>query len=789
MKQDKESIGKLSAAPVPAATSRGASKVLKELIKQDITEEIWKSKYRFVKPDGTSDENSIEDTQRRIVNGVYEKDPNIEAKASAFEALVSLEWLPGGRINAGAGTDKRVTLINCFVNQNIPDSMDGIMDSLTIAAITQQQGGGIGQDFSTLRPKGAIVRRTGSISRGPIPFMDMWNAMCSTVKSSGSRRGAMMATMADWHPDIWEFISAKREKGRLTNFNVSVMISDSFMHAVKNDLEWELGFEVEPADPRKLIRTTERNKKPWYVYDKFPARKLWHTIIENTYDWAEPGIIFIDRINQLNNLRYCETITSTNPCGEQPLPPNGDCNLGHVNLAGMVANPFSEYAEIDLKRIEEIARIGVRFLDNVLDISKFPTEAQQKEAINKRRTGLGSTGLANLLQQMRVRYGSRQSFEITEEINRTIALAAYDESAELAKERGPFPAYNKEKFMGSPFVKKLPSYIRDKIAKNGIRNGVLLTIAPVGTGSMFYGNISSGIEPTIFWVSDRNVLNDNGTFNRFDRIEEYGYRLYKHYNADVSEKDGQPVSLPSYMVTAGDLTVDEHLQVQAAAQKWIDASISKTINCPANMSFEDFEKVYHRAYELGLKGCTTYRPSDVRGSVITQSGTQHGALLVPPTRPEKLQSVTYKVKWPGLAEALYITISDIVESGKKRPFEIFINSKSVKHQEWITALTRCISAIFRRGGDLTFIVEELMQVHSVNEGFWIDQIYVPSIVAKIGLVVKQHMTENGEGFQEASKEVEQYSTLADYCPKCGKRAFIKMEGCSKCASCDYSSCD
>lgn len=765
--------------------------MIKELLQQEISEKIWRDKYRWTKPDGTSDEQTIEHSQIRMLRGVYEKDKSgLVVLDEAITAVTNFEWLPGGRINAGAGTDKRVTLINCYVNQTIQDSMDGIMDSLTIAALTQQQGGGIGQDFSTLRPRGAIVRKTGSISTGPLPFMDMWHAMCSTIKSSGSRRGAMMATMADWHPSIWEFITAKQEEKRLTNFNVSVMISDRFMEAVKEDDEWELGFSVEPADPKLILATREVNGKPWYVYDRFKAKKLFDAITENTFNWAEPGVIFIDRINQLNNLKYCEVIASTNPCGEQPLPPNGDCNLGHVNLAGMVKDPFSTGAEINFTRIEEVAAIGIRFLDNVLDVSNYPTKAQQEEAVSKRRTGLGFTGLANLLQQMKVRYGSRRSIEITEDITRTIAISAYNTSAELAKERGPFPLYNKQKFMKASFVRKLPSWLQDKISQNGIRNGVLLTVAPVGTGSMFYGNVSSGIEPSIFWISDRKVLNDDGTFKQFERVEEYGYRCYKHFYPDVKEKDGQPVGLPSYMVTANELGVDDHLQIQAAAQRWIDASISKTINCPADMRFEDFQRVYFKAYELGLKGCTTYRPSEVRGAVITQSGQPKRRKddIVPVARPEVLTSKTYKIKWPGLADAMYITISDYIEEGRKRPFEIFINSKSVKHQEWITGLTRCISAIFRRGGDVTFIVEELMQVYSVAEGCWIEGVFVPSLVARIGQIIRDHMLGNGETFEH--NLVPQSTTkLGEFCSKCNSPTVYKVEGCTKCSTCGYSSCE
>lgn len=776
-----------------------------KLLNEDISTSIWKDKYRY------GSEASITETHRRIVDGVYAKDPERDVYAPlAVKAMEDWLWCPGGRIHAGAGTPKRVTLINCYVNRTMEDSMVGIMDALNVAAYTQQQGGGIGTGFSTLRPKGALVRRTGSVSSGVLPFMDMHHSMCSTIKSSGSRRGAMMATLACWHPDVPEFITAKQQKGRLTNFNVSVLVTDAFMKAIENDAAWSLGFNVPPHDTTTLKdvlpphhqenptkqswwkRMTGQPPSDWFIYDAIPARKLWDMILRNTYDWAEPGVIFIDRINEQNNLDYAEYIHCTNPCGEQPLPPDGDCNLGAVNLAKIVRDPFGE-PSVDFVALEQATTIGMRFLDNVLDVSLFPLESQQAEAQSKRRTGMGILGLANLLQQMKIRFGSPEAVELTRDIMRCQRDAAYWASVDLAKERGPFPLFDKDAFLAAPYIRKLPNDLRDAIAENGIRNGVIQTIAPTGTTSIYYQNVSSGLEPTFSWKHFRKVLQPDNSFAEFP-VEDYGYRAYRESGGDVS-------AMPAYMVTALELTVDEHLDMQAACQEFVDASISKTINCPADLPYEKFKDVYSRAYALGLKGVTTYRPSDVRGSVLSlesQSRTKAKPTAVI-ARPGKLVGATYKVRWPKIDSAFYVTINDhIGDDGVRRPFEIFINSKSVQHAEWIAALTRCISAIFRRGldgGDITFIVDELTQVFSATGGAFMNGGYVPSLVALIGQTVGEHMKEIGliavapvqhpEGSLDGSKPP--LEAMGDICPSCNQPTLFSQEGCEKC-SCGYSSC-
>jgi ribonucleoside-diphosphate reductase alpha chain len=747
---------------------------------QNIIEVVWNDKYRYKLPDGTSDEATPSQSKIRMVKGVYEKDTNKTKKQEATDACVKDLLIPGGRIAAGAGTPKRVTWINCFVNQTLHDSMEGIMAGVTEAALTQQQGGGIGTDFSSLRPSGAIVKRTGSISTGTLPFMDMWHAMCQTIKSSGSRRGAMMGTISDWHPDLPNFIVAKQEKGRLTNFNISVLVSDSLMKAIEADALWDLGFYVPPADPTKLIDTQTRNDKPWYVYQRMKAAELWDMIIKNTYDWAEPGVIFIDRINKMNNLYYCEDIRCVNPCGEQPLPPRGDCDLIHSNLAKMVDQPFTEDSVFNYDLLQKTTRTAVRFADNVLDTSPFPLEEQHKEAQAKRRIGVGYSGLANAMQMLQIRYGHKNSVGMTESIGQVMRDAAYWESVELAKERGPFPAFDKDKYMKAEFIKTLPKDLQDAIAQNGIRNGVLLTLAPVGTGSLYHGNISSGLEPTIFWKASRKMLMPDNSYSEFD-VVDYGYQEYCKHFGPTKIPD-----LPYYMVTANDLTVDEHLAIQAEAQKYIDASISKTLNCPEDMTYETFKQVYRTAYNLGCKGCTTYRPSGVRGAVITEKKTK---IEIPTLkRPDVLPATVYKVKMPGVDQAFYLTISDFTDSeGVIRPFEIFINSKSVRHLEWTTALTRTISAIFRRGGDITFLIEELEQVYSIDGGGFKDGKFVPSLVALIGQTIKQHLQKIG--LLPTEVEPKKVPIIeAEVCPICQQKAYYHTEGCNKCSNCGFSNC-
>ena len=765
----------------------------------DISRQIWDMKYRLKAPDGTPLEKDVAESWSRVALAAAQAESPGHRRqwAQTFgEALAGHRFLPAGRILAGAGTERNVTLFNCFVMGRIEDSMDGIFSHLREAALTLQQGGGIGYDFSTLRPKGAPVAGVGADASGPVSFMDVWDAMCRTIMSAGSRRGAMMATLSCDHPDIEHFIEAKRQQGRLSMFNLSVLATDAFMDAVKADTNWDLKFDGK-------------------VYKTLRARDLWDRIMRATYDAAEPGVIFIDRINRENNLAYCETISATNPCGEQPLPPYGACLLGSINLAKLVKNPFDENATLDEDELARLTRTAVRMLDNVIDISRFPLEAQRAEAMAKRRIGLGVTGLADALIFCRVRYGSPESLKLIDRWLSVLCHAAYDASADIAAEKGAFPLFDREEFLARPFVQRLPQTIRDKIAAHGIRNGLVTSIAPTGTISLFADNVSSGIEPVFAYSFTRHVLRANGTRSE-ERVSDYAWRAFR-------TRFGEDATLPDYFVSAQELSPDDHLAVQAVAQKHIDSSISKTINVPQSISFEAFKDVYLKAYETGCKGCTTYRPNAITGAVLEtpiesknietkpiENAEQPSLPLPVPKgagdvvymtrpldRPELLTGQTYKIKWQDSDHAFYITVNDIEQDGRRRPFEIFINSKNMEAYAWTLALTRMVSAVFRRGGDVSFVVDELKAVFDPRGGQWMGGRYVPSLLAAIGEVIERHLVATGfmtprdsvlprEERRAVAMAAE--GAPARYCPRCSSPSFVKIEGCDTCLSCGYSRC-
>ena len=746
-----------------------------------IAEQIWDMKYRYKAADGTPIDQSVEDTWRRIARDLARVEANPDHWEEKFyAALDDFKFLPAGRITAGAGTGRSVTLFNCFVMGTIPDSMGGIFEMLKEAALTMQQGGGIGYDFSTIRPKGAPVSGVAADASGPLSFMDVWDAMCRTIMSAGSRRGAMMATMRCDHPDIEDFIAAKQDAARLRMFNLSVLVTDSFMEAVKADASWDLVF----ADR---------------VYRTMPARDLWNRIMRATYDYAEPGVIFIDRINAANNLSYCETIAATNPCGEQPLPPYGACLLGSVNLSRLVDKPFTHDASLHLERLDDLVRVAVRMMDNVVDVSRFPLDAQAKEAKAKRRIGLGVTGLADALLMVGLRYGSDEAVSQLDHWMSAIARAAYLASVDLAKEKGTFPLFDAIAFLASGTMQAMEEEVRDAIAQHGIRNALLTSIAPTGTISLYAGNVSSGIEPVFAYEYTRKVLQKDGA-RREEQVEDFAVRLWREMHGDAE--------LPPHFVNAQTLDPMDHVRMQAAAQKWVDSSISKTINCPEDIPFEAFKDVYMAAWDLGCKGCTTYRPNAVTGSVLSVAETADTApqadtgadvvyLSTPFDRPEALEGHTYKLKWPGSEHAIYVTINDTVINGHRRPFEIFINSKNMEHFAWTVALTRMISAVFRRGGDVSFVVEELKAVFDPRGGAWVQGRYIPSILAAIGGVIEQHLVRigfiAGEGLglksdPEAARLSTTGPTRARACPACGAPEMIMIEGCMTCRACGHSKC-
>jgi ribonucleoside-diphosphate reductase alpha chain len=1167
-----------------------------------ISQQIWDMKYRFKAADGAPIDKSIEDTWTRVATSLAacEKEPELWAKRF-YEALDGFKFIPAGRIVAGAGTARQVTLFNCFVMGTVPDDMGGIFAHLREAALTMQQGGGIGYDFSTLRPKGAAVKGVGADASGPLTFMDVWDAMCRTIMSAGHRRGAMMATLRCDHPDVEAFIEAKREPGRLRMFNLSVLVTDAFMTAVKEDAPWQLVFG---GTHYRTVR----------------ARELWEKIMRATYAYAEPGVIFIDRINKSNNLWYAETIAATNPCvtadawvhtadgprvvgelvgtpfaarvdgkdwaapagffatgtkpvlrvrtreghtlrvtadhkllvareltrfrrttewraagdlapgdrlvlndhraapewpgegafgegyligllvgdgtlkadaavlsvwtreavangapadgadgiaaaaldaarrlphradfagwfdvgragekrlkiaalrdlafalgmapgdkrigpaverrssafqrgvlrglfdtdgsvqgtqkkgvsvrlaqsdlarleaaqrmllrlgiastiyaerrpagtsmlpdgkggtkayptqaqhelvvaddnilafaervgfadgrkaaklaaaianyartpnrerfvatvesvqpdgvepvfdvqvpglnafdanglvahncGEQPLPPYGACLLGSINLAALVKDPFGAEAALDEAELDRLVPLAVRMMDNVTDVSRFPLPEQEKEAQAKRRIGLGVTGLADALMMCKVRYGTDAAVALTERWMAHIRRLAYGASVDLAREKGAFPLFDRDKYLAGPQVAVLDADIREGIARHGIRNALLTSIAPTGTISLMADNVSSGLEPVFSFSYTRTVLMPDGT-RRNEEVSDHAYRLWRRMF-------GEAAQLPDYFVDAQRLTPAEHVVMQAAVQKYIDASISKTINCPEDMDFEAFKGVYEQAYALGCKGCTTYRPNDVTGSVLQvkkdeakkpapvqqalplgKAPARHpdafeagGVVYMtrPLDRPEALPGRTYKIKWAEAEHALYITLNDVVTDGRRRPFEVFINSKNTEHYAWTVALTRMISAVFRRGGDVSFVVEELKAVFDPRGGQWMGGRYVPSLLAAIGEVIERHMIDIGflrQGEAAAHDPAAEYVPAVAYgggelreapqaaaamgalfasaasdaaparvagartCPKCQAPTLMRLEGCDTCTSCGFSKC-
>jgi len=823
-----------------------------------IAEQIWDMKYRFKKADGTPLDRSVEDTWRRIARALaaVEAEPEVW-EPRFYAALEDFKYLPAGRITAGAGTARSVTLFNCFVMGTVPDSMGGIFDMLKEAALTMQQGGGIGYDFSTIRPKGASVTGVAADASGPLSFMDVWDSMCRTIMSAGSRRGAMMATMRCDHPDIIDFIEAKSDPARLRMFNVSVLVTDAFMEAVKADAPWDLVFDGR-------------------VYRTMDARDLWNRIMQATFEYAEPGVIFIDRINAANNLNYCETIAATNPCGEQPLPPYGACLLGSINLARLVDRPFEDGADLDEEALVSLVGTAVRMMDNVVDASRFPLEAQAAEARAKRRIGLGVTGLADALLMVGSRYGSQEAARLTDRWLHRIARAAYLSSVQLAQEKGPFPLFDAEAYLASGTMEAMDDDVRAAIAEHGIRNALLTSIAPTGTISLYAGNVSSGIEPVFAYAYTRKVLQKDGSRTE-EEVVDYAVQMWR-------EKFGDR-ELPDYFVNAQTLAPQDHVRMQAAAQKWIDSSISKTINCPEDISFEDFKDVYMAAWDQGCKGCTTYRPNAVTGSVLSvseekevvpelptviervkwamtragfdkpsvfadklgierthvsrvlsgrqelskgraqqfstllnvspgwllfgdgpsdpetilpyETGAEVVHLSEPLRRPASLEGQTYKVKWPNTEHAIYITINDVILNGHRRPFEVFINSKNMEHFAWTVALTRMISAVFRRGGDVSFVVEELKAVFDPRGGAWVEGKYIPSILAAIGGVIEQHLISigfiEGEGMGlKADPKAEVVNlpgqAAGPACPSCGQYGMQMIEGCMTCRDCGHSKC-
>ena len=727
-----------------------------------LAEEIWTAKYRFTTGDGAGDRSFTETAERvaRAVTVDEAPEQRLRWEKRFRDAIAEMRFIPAGRVLAGAGTGRSVTLFNCFVMGTIPDSLQGIFEHLKQAALTMQQGGGVGMDFSTIRPAGSPVRGVAADSSGPLTFMDCWDSMCRTVHSAGQRRGAMMGCLRIDHPDIEAFIDAKRDPARFRNFNLSVLVTDAFMAALGSDGDWPLVFEGE------TVRTVR-------------ARALWERLMRATFDVAEPGVIFVDRVNSQNNLSHCETISASNPCGEQMLPPYGACLLGSINMARLIENPF-EGGRLDEARLADLTQTAVRLLDNVIDISRYPLPEQEDEAKAKRRIGLGVTGLADALLFCGAAYGSSEAVALTRRWLGIIKREAYRASARLAGEKGAFPLYDRS-MLNRPNLAELDEETRALIAEYGLRNGCLTSIAPTGTTSLLAGNVSSGIEPVFAYSYTRKIRQADGT-KREEQVEDYAMRVWRQVKGDAPPP-------PDLFVSAQTLSPSDHLTMQAAAQALIDSSISKTVNCPESIGFEAFADIYVEGYHLGCKGLTTYRPNAVTGSVLSVAPSPNpepGDALQP--RAEHLHGITYKLKWPESAHAVYVTINDLEQDGQRRPFEMFINSKNMEHYAWTLGLTRMISAVFRRSPDVAFVAEELKAVFDPRGGAWMQGRYVPSLLAAIGDIVERHLGGLPQSFPARAFAPAASAKTMPQCPQCGVSALVKSEGCNNCLECGYSKC-
>jgi ribonucleoside-diphosphate reductase alpha chain len=646
---------------------------------QEASLDIWDKKYRLTAKDGTPIDHAMDDTYKRVARALadVEREDVREHWYAEFLWALRRGAIPAGRVtsNAGALEHKPATsTINCTVSGTIRDSMDDILRKVHEAGLTLKAGCGIGYEFSTLRPRGAYVSGAGAYTSGPLSFMDIYDKMCFTVSSAGGRRGAQMGTFDVGHPDVMEFIRAKREAGRLRQFNLSLLVTDEFMQAVREDREWKLAFPVTAAeveghdvtDPARFVWrewpatngyvANDEGLVLCKVYKTLPAKRMWDVIMSSTYDFAEPGFVLVDRVNEMNNNWWCENIRATNPCGEQPLPPYGSCLLGSVNLTCFVRDPFTENARFDWDEFHKVVRVFTRMLDNVVEVNGLPLEQQRNEIMRKRRHGMGFLGLGSTITMLRMKYGSRDAVAFTERVSKELALAGWEAALELAGEKGPAPIMVEEFEVTPEMLRKRPEMKRDgirvgqklpgrilhsrysrymqrvasvapelvdRLAAKGARFTHHSSIAPTGTISLsLANNASNGIEPSFAHHYFRNVIREGRKTK--ERIDVYSFELLAYrelVNANAMPGTANPAErLPDYFTTADDITPREHVDIQAAAQKWVDSSISKTANVPTDYRYDDFKDIYLYAHEQGLKGCTTFRfnPEAFQGVLVKE---------------------------------------------------------------------------------------------------------------------------------------------------------------------------
>ena len=817
---------------------------------QAVTTDVLLEKYAFK----DNNETTVAQIRARVAKALATGEPEELRSLYETEFLWAQEngFIAAGRINAAAGTGRQSTLINCFV-QPVGDSISetkngkvGIYRAIADAAETMRRGGGVGYNFSGIRPKGAFVKGTGSEASGPLSYMHVFDRSCQTVEDAGARRGAQMGVMNCSHPDIMDFIVSKQVVGTFNNFNISVGVTDEFMRAVVADGDFELTHVVEPGARLKAEGQTYQRPDGLWVYKKVRAMDVWSAIMKNTYAAAEPGILFMDRINTENNLHYCEKIEATNPCGEQPLPDYGCCCLGSMNATAFVGNPFSDKVTFDFDKFAKVVKIAVRMLDNVLSTTVWPLKEQDLEAQNKRRVGLGFTGLGDALVMMGLRYNSVEGREMASKISALLRDAAYEGSVDLAKERGAFPLFDADKYLASGFAKRLPEHIRKSIKENGIRNSHLVSIAPTGTISLvFADNTSNGIEPPFTWSYERKKRMPDGSKKTYD-VEDHAFRVYRAMGNDVSDLS----KLPEAFVTALTMSANDHLLMMEAVAPYIDSAISKTVNVPEDYPFSDFQDLYLDAWKKGLKGITTYRPNSILGSVISvkeaapavaplaQAVEQPAVALVQDIDPLRVQvgsrplgdlpSVTSKVKYFTYegAQTVYLAASFInvkgIIDGKEvtieRPMEFFVPAGQKNDgQQWITSSMRLLSMVARSGGPIAKALADMRGVvwdkgmvrcGAIKKADGSSApLYHDSEVAAVGYALQQILKNRGfldeNGNQVSVKKLAQLSTptlvietpeesaetllvpSGKPCPECNGNYLHRVDGCSKCANCGY----
>ncbi|HPU09229.1 MAG TPA: adenosylcobalamin-dependent ribonucleoside-diphosphate reductase [Ottowia sp.] len=811
---------------------------------QPISRDVLAEKY--FKPG----ESSLEQLYGRVARALASVEkPELRAEwEQKFLTNLHVGAIGAGRIMSAAGTDIQATLINCFV-QPVGDAIQGVDDegypgiyeALREAAETMRRGGGVGYDFSRIRPKGAFVKGTHSIASGPCSYMNVFDQSCSTVESAGSRRGAQMGVLRIDHPDVAEFITAKRTPGRWNNFNVSVGVSDAFMQAVAEGTDWELVHKAKPGQKVLEGGGYQRADGLW-VYRKLPARELWDTIMQSTYDFAEPGILFLDQIGRDNNLNYCEKIEATNPCGEQPLPPYGCCDLGPIILTNFVRNPFGAGgdAAFDFDAFEQVVATQVRALDNVLDVTFWPLEQQRNESAHKRRIGVGFTGLGNALTMLKLRYDREDGRAMATEIARRMRDAAYRASVELAKEKGAFPKFKADGYLAEgTFASRLPDDIQADIRQHGIRNSHLLSIAPTGTVSLaFADNASNGIEPAFSWGYKRNKREADGSKSSYT-VEDHAFRLYRSL-VDSTVSSDDTGKLPDYFVNALEMSAQDHVAMMEAVQPFVDTSISKTVNIPEDYPYDSFKDLYRQAWQAGLKGLATYRPNSILGAVLETTPAKKDEPAAPasnapapaPAVPydpmrsviEKrpaggLPSVTEKIEyWTSEGQQrLYLIVSFLpvpAADGKgtvERAIEFFMPvGQSGESQQWITATMRMLS-LAARGGFLDRALSDMRKVTwdrgPVRLGTYekADGTHVPrwhdSEVAAIGYAVENLIANRQKAAQASLFDADELPAVEPQvapaamvptsvmagkkCPECGAHAMIRKDGCDYCTQCGF----